>query len=185
MILVISGTNRPKSYSEKIAKYVVAYLKEIQDEKVEYFSLMDMPHDTISAFMYNEDGQSKRIGEIQDKYIVPSKSWIIISPEYNGSFSGILKLFIDAISVRKYDESFAFKNVALIGVASGRAGNLRGMDHLTGMLNYLKMHVYHEKLPISTVEDVTNISGEPIEQTKVEIDRLLNEFVNFISERVG
>jgi NAD(P)H-dependent FMN reductase len=47
---------------------------------------------------------------------------------------GSLKLFIDACSVREYKQNFKGKKAALVGIASGRAGNLRGMDHLTGVM---------------------------------------------------
>lgn len=39
------------------------------------------------------------------------------------------------------------------------SGNLRGMEHLTGVLHYLKMHVYHHKLPISLVNKLLAENG--------------------------
>ena len=58
--------------------------------------------------------------------------------------------------------------LVLVGVADGRAGNLRGMEHLTGILQYLKLHVYHNKLPISVINKVFDESGNMLpDQLKV------------------
>ena len=71
-----------------------------------------------------------------------------VIPEYNGSFPGIFKAFIDASDIRS---SFHGKKVCLIGVSDGRAGNLRGMDHLTNICGHMKMNVLNLKIPISSV----------------------------------
>jgi chromate reductase len=51
-----------------------------------------------------------------------------------------------------------------VGVSTGRAGNLRGMDHLTGILHYLGFHVMPNKLPVSSVltlmDEKSNIKDE-------------------------
>ena len=58
-----------------------------------------------------------------------------------------------------HPREWAGKKACLVGVSDGRAGNLRGMEHLTGILHYLKMHVYYDKLPISVVNLVMDAEG--------------------------
>jgi NAD(P)H-dependent FMN reductase len=177
MICVISGTNRPNSKTKSIARYIHSYLTENQEEEVIFLDLSTLTSDTISDVMYREDGQSPTISKIQDDVIIPCDRWVIVSPEYNGSFAGILKLFIDALSVRRYAETFAGKHVALVGTSSGRAGNLRGLEHLTGLLNYLKIHVYPDKLPISNIESVLSDGIIKDEETKKSIRDLMDGFL--------
>jgi len=62
-----------------------------------------------------------------------------------------VKLFIDACSIRNYADNFKGKKAAIVGVAAGRAGNLRGMEHLTGVLNYLGTTIMPNRLPISSI----------------------------------
>ena len=69
-------------------------------------------------------------------------------PEYNGSFPGIFKLLMGISDIAK---CWNHKKVMLVGVANGRAGNLRGIDNMTNMCHYMKMNVFHHKLPISSV----------------------------------
>jgi len=174
MITVISGTNRPASKTQIIAALLRDQLKEIGEE-VGWIDLSDIGQDALSHAMYQEIGQDSWITEIQNQYLIPSQHWVVVSPEYNGSFSGVLKLFIDAVSVRKYKETFAGKKVSLVGVASGRAGNLRGLDHLTGIFNYLKMLVMPVVLPISSVDKL-------ITKDNVVSDALLETIHQFALE---
>lgn len=177
MILILSGTNRRGSNTRKIANYVQTALTQITDEEVKFLSLEDIPNNMLHDNMYNGDEMPSEVIDIQEEYILPTDKWIILSPEYNGSFSGILKLFIDSMSMRKYAENFKDKSGALIGVSSGRAGNLRGLEHLTGLLNYLGMHIHPAKLPISSIANVLGDNDMPDEGTQSAINDMLKSFL--------
>jgi hypothetical protein len=54
------------------------------------------------------------------------------------------------------------------------------MEHLTGILNYMKVTVHHNKLPISAVNTLINGDGEVTDaRTLQTIDRQLEEFMEF------
>ncbi len=158
MITVISGTNRKDSECLKFATLYYEVLKEATDETVKLLALEHIPHDWFHEGMYGK--QAPSLTALQDEYILPADKMVFVTPEYNGSFPGAVKLFIDACSVREYSRNFQDKKGALVGVASGRAGNLRGMEHLTGVLNYLGMTVMPDKLPISSISKLKNGSGQ-------------------------
>ncbi len=90
---------------------------------------------------------------------------MFVAPEYNGSFPGILKVFLDAV----HPDLNRNKKAALIGVSSGRAGNLRGMEHLTGVLNYLGIHVHPNKVPVSSVTNLMNAEGQIKDENTIKI----------------
>ncbi|MBK7184195.1 MAG: NAD(P)H-dependent oxidoreductase [Bacteroidetes bacterium] len=173
MITIISATNRPNSNTLKVSeKY--AQLMEKQGLTAKILSLEQVPADI--AFNEVFSNRSEKFQQLLEEYIIPVQKFVIIAPEYNGSFPGILKTFFDAI----HPDLNRGKKVALAGVASGRAGNLRGMDHLTGILNYLGMHVHPNKLPISSVLTLINADGELIEPTTIKvIEKQLNDFTNW------
>ena len=177
MISVICGTNRKNNKSGIIAKYIYNRLLETQEETVHYLSMEDLPEQIDIHKIYDGESMPESIKQIQDQQLIPYNRWIIVSPEYNGSFPGILKFFLDMISMRKYKETFAGRHSLLIGVAAGRAGNLRGMEHLTGFLNYLKIHVFPEKLPISSISKVIDEDGNIDTGTRETIDGLLDRFL--------
>jgi chromate reductase len=176
MILVISGTNRPNSKTKIVANYVYDYLKT-KGEDVNLLSFDEMEWGSIAENIYDADNHPETLREIDEKLVIPSDQWIVITPEYNGSMPGVFKLFIDAISMHRYAETFAGKKALLIGVAAGRAGNLRGMEHITGFLNYLKIHVFPQKLPISSIGSVINTEGILNEATQSAVNSHIDGFL--------
>ncbi|MBK6392251.1 MAG: NAD(P)H-dependent oxidoreductase [Saprospiraceae bacterium] len=181
MLLIIHGTNRQASQSKPISDFVFEYSKSRYEEKVE---LLDLTNIKMNAFesvsMYEKDTISAEITHIKDTLLIPSTKMVFIAPEYNGSFPGILKLFIDACSVKDARDSFYHKKACLIGVASGRAGNLRGMDHLTSILMYMNMIVFPNRLPISKIESLLNAQNQLVDPTTQHtLGTLLDDFIRF------
>jgi len=180
MITVISGTNRKGSRCKVFAEKYSKLLAKIVEEEVKFLALEDIPHDWYQAAMYIEEGQQPSLTAIQDEYILPAQSFVFVSPEYNGSYPGTLKLFIDACSIRQYAKNFKGKKAALVGVASGRAGNLRGMSHLAGVLNYLGTTTLPNQLPISSISTLLDEQNEIDEDALSVMLAHAREFAEFL-----
>jgi chromate reductase, NAD(P)H dehydrogenase (quinone) len=166
MYTIISGTNRTGSNTLKIA----AQYKTLLEGKGISTRLVSLENLEVST-------RSAGIRALEDETLVPSEKFIFISPEYNGSIPGVLKSLFDNSDIEK---AWWGKKALLTGVSTGRAGNLRGMEHLTGILNYMKMVVHPNKLPISVVNVLLNLDGSiKDEPTLKAIDQQLNEFIAF------
>jgi NAD(P)H-dependent FMN reductase len=152
MITVISCTNRADSNTLKVARQYVQLIEK-QEVKCNLFSFEKLPANIASSEFFNS--KPENFQQLLSEFILPAQKFVFIAPEYNGSFPGLLKVFLDAVP----PEMNRGKKTALIGVSSGRAGNLRGMDHLTGILNYLGMHVHPNKLPVSSVLSLMDADG--------------------------
>ncbi|MBK9013057.1 MAG: NAD(P)H-dependent oxidoreductase [Saprospiraceae bacterium] len=159
MITVISGTNRLNSEALHFANYYFNLLSAKSDEPVKLLALENIPHDWFHPDMYEKGAQSPSLAALQDEYILPAKKFVFVIPEYNGGLPGVLKLFLDACSIREYKASFFGKKAALVGVASGRAGNLRGIEHLIGILHHVGTVVLPKILPISSIEKLLDENG--------------------------
>ncbi|NJB84869.1 NAD(P)H-dependent FMN reductase [Lewinella marina] len=159
MITVISGTNRPESRTRLFADYFVSILDEL-GQSPRLLDLADIHHGYVQEEMYTGKPGDPRLHDLQREYIQPTRKFAVFVPEYNGSYPGVLKLFLDGISVLDYAGNFNGKHVALIGVASGRAGNLRGMDHLADVFAHMGAWVLPNRLPISGVENL--LSGDEL-----------------------
>jgi NAD(P)H-dependent FMN reductase len=180
MITIISGTNRKNSGALQFAQYYKKIIATRTDEPVKLLALEEIPHDWFHPDMYSKGKISRSLVDIQDAFILPATKFLFVIPEYNGGFPGVLKLFIDACSVRKYAENFQGKKAALAGIASGRAGNLRGMDHLTGILHYLGAVVMPNKLPISSINKLTDDEGNLVDKETIGvIEKHVEEFLAF------
>ncbi len=149
MITIISGTNRNFSKTLVVAQAYSKILTGLGAEN-QIFSLNDLPADIASTYL--SDPKEEKFNVLLEKYIRPIEKFVAVVPEYQGTFPGIFKLLLDGIPPRYFDN----KKIALVGVASGRGGNLRGMDHLTAAFHYLNMHVLPNKLPISRIRDLVN-----------------------------
>lgn len=165
MYTIISGTNRIDSHTEKVAKAYQALLKNKHID-APVFTLKD-----IDLLNNKKDFLQKEI-----EILIPTTKFLFIIPEYNGSYPGILKMMIDYSDIRK---TWYYKKALLTGVASGRAGNLRGMDHLSDTLHYLKMNVYYNKLPISSINKVMDVDGNLNADTLRVINAQLDEFITY------
>lgn len=171
MITIISATNRPNSYTQRVANEVNTFLDAKHVEK-KILSLQDLPHDFIFSHF---DGQlHPEFVSVIENYIQPATHFIFVIPEYNGSFPGIVKSFIDCISPR----FFHGKQAALIGVADGHAGGLRALDMFTLVLHHLRMGVHWNKPKLS---DIVNHMDQHNQLSSHYADRvraMLNEFVS-------
>ncbi|HET9057180.1 MAG TPA: NAD(P)H-dependent oxidoreductase [Chitinophagaceae bacterium] len=166
MYTIISGTNRDESNTEKIAKQYVELLRK-RGVDCNYLSLKGL----------NVIKRDKEFDSIEKNVLIPTQKFIFISPEYNGSIPGVLKAMIDMTDIRKV---WWGKKALLTGVSTGRAGNLRGMEHLTGILNYLKIFVHPNKLPISVVDKLISSEGVIVDKPTLQlIEMQLDEFINF------
>ena len=166
MMTIISGTNRTDSNTEKVARQY-ARLLEARGVRPYFISLVGL---------YVQE-RSDDIKQLERDILIPSGKFIFISPEYNGSIPGVLKSFIDNTDIKKV---WPGKKALLTGISTGRAGNLRGMEHLTGILHYLKVNVHHNKLPISVVHNLLNEAGEITDPaTLAAIGEQLDEFLAF------
>ncbi|RYG17276.1 MAG: NADPH-dependent oxidoreductase [Chitinophagaceae bacterium] len=153
MVTIISGTNRPNSNTLKVAKYYQKQLA-LKGLKTNLLDLQDLPPNLIASDLYGK--RSPEFEHIQ--YLVAQTTkFLFIIPEYNGSFPGVLKLFVDACS---FPESFYDKKACLVGVSSGKYGNIRGIDHFNGVCAYLHLHVMPLRLHIATIKSELNESGD-------------------------
>ncbi|MBK0383389.1 NAD(P)H-dependent oxidoreductase [Pedobacter sp. SD-b] len=171
MTLIVSGTNRPNSNTLKIAKYYQKALAQ-KGEKATILSLTDLPQDLISGGYY---GKTLEDFEPLQQQITKAHRFIFIIPEYNGSFPGILKLFIDAC---KFPVSFMDKKAALVGHSTGKYGNIRGIEHFTGVCNYIGLHVMPLKLHIPNIAFEINDDGDLFKEdtlkfTEMQMDKFL------------
>lgn len=179
MLVTICGTNREGANSRIVHKTLIEYLNSKHSEKqVQHLDLMDIEF-TLGPEQYEEENQSPALSKIQDEYLVDAEKFVFVVPEYNGGFAGIFKLFIDAVSIRKYKPTFKGKKVLLIGVAEGRAGNLRGLDQLTGILMHIGVIVYPKKLPISRVHHLIENGKLNDKGTVQVIHELIDDFLLF------
>jgi NAD(P)H-dependent FMN reductase len=168
---IISGTNRIDSRSISIAKL---YQQLLSSRNIES-KLINLSDFKLNDFDINS--KSNDLKNLESEFLVPSTKFIFVVPEYNGSFPGALKLWIDCSDVKNV---FWNKKAALVGISDGRNGNLLGLNHFTAVLNYLKVNVHHYKVTIPQVGKLLNENYQlQDENILATIQKQIDEFVNF------
>jgi chromate reductase, NAD(P)H dehydrogenase (quinone) len=143
-ILVISGTNRPASSTLRVAARVAHHYREAQI-RAELLNLEELPVEMFKPEAYKN--RPAALEAIQQR-VIDAAGLHVVLPEYNGSFPGVLKYFIDLL---KFPESFDRKPVAFVGVASGAWGGLRAVEQMQMVFGYRNAHLYPDRVFISGV----------------------------------
>lgn len=142
-LLVFAGSTRAQSWNRRLAG-AVTQMATAEGAQVTRLELAD-----FDVPLYNADLEAKgtprdvvRLKEIFHAH----PAWIICSPEYNGSYTGLLKNTIDWVSSPiKGDPNwssgtkpFEGKVVGLLATSPGALGGVRSLSHLNPLLQNLQ-----------------------------------------------
>ena len=152
MITVISGTNRPGSNTRKIAVLIQEML-EGTGEEVTLLDLAELPTEIFADSSYASKPGS--FAAFQEQ-MIETDGVLTVIPEYNGSFPGALKYFIDMLS---FPESLYEKPAAFVGISSGRWGGLRAVEHLEMVFQYRHAHLFGRRCFIPGVGRILDENG--------------------------
>ncbi|WP_441000620.1 NADPH-dependent FMN reductase [Fodinibius sp. SL11] len=171
---IISGTDRPNSNALRVSKYVQQlYQKESIDADI--IDLQEFPLDKVKGGKYGED-----LPAVDDfvQQAVTADGLVVVCPEYNGGYPGILKMFIDYLP---FPNSLDKKPIALIGEANGAFGALRAVEQLQQVFGYRHAHIFPERVFISRVsENFDEQEGIKNELQQQLLDAQIGGFPKFI-----
>jgi chromate reductase len=146
MITIIVGTNRKDSVSRQIA---VQYAETLREEGMEstILDLRELPTDFIYSALYENIGKNEQFNHTRE-LMNQSNKFVFVIPEYNGSFPGVLKAFIDGLDRAK---ALTEKKCALIGISAGDQGAGLALSHFTDILNYCGTNVLAYRLRLANI----------------------------------
>lgn len=171
MISLLIGTNRPDSNTAKVARHV-AELYAALGEPLNIIDLGQLPPDSLAPGSYASKPAAVQAAA---DALLQSRGLIVATPEYNGSFPGALKYFIDLLP---FPAAFERRPVAFIGVAAGEWGALRPVEQLQAVFGYRNAHLYPERVFIPSVYQVLGADGR-IQDAKL-VERLRRQAAGFL-----
>jgi chromate reductase len=152
MIEIVSGSNRANANSLRIARVLQEAYKDLGFE-VGLLNLQELPATLLDPGAYGEKPED--FAPYQERVLVAT-GLHVVTPEYNGSFPGALKLFIDML---QFPESFESKPVAYVGVAAGQWGGLRAVEQLQMIFGYRNAYSYPRRVFIAGVHNTFSADG--------------------------
>ena len=174
MITIISCTNRKSAVSKVLSEFYQELLQQAGTES-KILDLQNLPADFVWSALYENTGKNQEFNRMTE-LIKHSDKFVFVVPEYNGSFPGVLKAFIDGM---QYPVSFKDKKCALIGLSSGTQGGTLALSHLTDIFNYLGMHVLALKVRMPGIEKLVS-DGKISDKLILELlDLQINDLLKF------
>ena len=154
MIAVISGSNRDENNSLKLARHLVRLYDQMGEEAT-LLDLNQLPDGALHPKGYGNKPDGLQSGFIEP--VLASDGLHVVVPEYNGSFPGVLKYFIDLLP---FPESFDCRPVAFIGHSGGYYGALRSVEQLQMVFAYRNAYLFNRRVFIPLVSKVFDAEGE-------------------------
>jgi chromate reductase, NAD(P)H dehydrogenase (quinone) len=179
MITVIVGTNRPGSNTRKVARHIEEFYAELK-VPLHVLDLAQLPPEIFSPASYAEKPKSfLPFAEA----VLKSDGLHVVTPEYNGSFAGVLKYFIDML---KFPESFERRPVCFTGLSAGIWGALRPVEQLQTIFGYRNAHIYPERVFLPGIGNSLDDQGRLKNPELLERLRKQAEgFVGFVERLQG
>lgn len=149
---VILGSTRPNRNGEQVANWVIEQAAKRNDATFELIDLRDHPLPHFDEVM------PPQMGQYQNDHtrrwaarISPFDAFVMVTPEYNHSTSGVLKNALDYLHAEWADKAVGF-------VSYGGLGGTRAVEHLRQIVGELQMADVRQQVALSLRSDFENFS---------------------------
>jgi chromate reductase len=170
-ILGFAGSLRRGSYNKALLRAASELLPK--GTKIEIFDLEGIPP-------LNQDFETTPppiVKEFKAK-IKAADAILIATPEYNYSFSGVLKNAIDWASRPHGDNSFEGKPAAIMSASIGMLGGARAQYHLRQSFVYLDMH------PVNKPEVIVTFAPQKFDEKGNLTDETARKLIQELLENL-
>jgi len=173
---IISGTDRPQSNSLRIAKYLKRRYEE-HGLDPDIIDLQEFPVAAVQGGTYRD--RPEEVIAFTGP-VLEADALVIVCPEYNGGYPGILKLFIDYLP---FPESLNKKPISFLGEATGAFGAMRAVEQLQQVVGYRNAYVYPERVFIPRVhKNFDDESGIADAFQQKLLEEQIENFIQFVKD---
>jgi chromate reductase, NAD(P)H dehydrogenase (quinone) len=177
-VLVLNGSSRTGSFNRQLAAMIVDGLVA-RDVTATLVDLADSGLPLFDADLNASDGQPPAAHDLQAA-IAAADGLVIVSPEYNGAMTPLLKNTIDWVS--RVDMTTMFpKKVALAAATPGRRGGASVLDLTSRWLPYMGADVFPETFGLPSVRH-TLVDGQLLDGHDDRLATFLDAVASFFRE---
>jgi NAD(P)H-dependent FMN reductase len=165
-IPIILGTARQGRQSENVARFVFEQTKKRVDVETELIDVRELPMKLDDA---GEQMKDPKFSAAIDR----CDGLIIVTPEYNHGYPGLLKHALD-MNLKEY----IHKAVGICGVSAGPFGGARVIEGLLPVMRELGLVTIFEDVNFGKVQEIFDEEGRLLDQRYVpRVDKFLNELI--------
>lgn len=170
-IVVVSGSPRPQRTSHQVALEIISRLSKVENLSVTLLDVKEANFPNLD-YTYKKNPSANETMKYFSETVAASDGIIIVSPEYNGSFSGALKNTIDYF----YGE-FLKKVIGVVSVSTGRMGGIRAVMDLQKLILALGAFPLPKYLTTPEVQNLFSNSVLVDDRYAKHMDNFLEEFL--------
>jgi NAD(P)H-dependent FMN reductase len=180
-ILVFAGSARQGSWNKKLAALAARRARHGGAE-VTLLDLAAFPMPIYDGDIEEEMGLPEHAKKFKEA-VIAHDAIIIASPEYNGSFTPLLKNAIDWATRREQPSeppvrAFKGKAVALLSASTGAFGGMRGLIALRILMSAIRCQVLPDQLSVPKADQAFSPEGELIDpMLNARLDEILANLV--------
>ena len=160
-ILAFAGSTRIDSFNKKLVKVAAAGAME-NGVDVTVIDLRDFAMPLYDGDLEQKEGLPSNARKLKD-LMLSHQGFLISSPEYNSSISGVLKNMIDWVSRPSEGEEplacFKGKVAGIMSASPGGLGGLRGLVHVRAILENISVLVIPDQIAIAKAHEVFDVNG--------------------------
>ena len=165
-IPVILGTARQGRQTENVARFVFEQTKKRTDVETELIDVRELPMKLDDAGEQMKDQKFSAAIERCDGII-------IVTPEYNHGYPGLLKHALD-MNLKEY----IHKAVGICGVSAGPFGGARVIEALLPVMRELGLVTIFWDVNFGNVQTIFDEQGNLLDRNYVRrVDKFLNELI--------
>ena len=165
-IPVILGTTRKGRMSEHAARFMVGQMEKRNGVKTELIDICKLPMPLDDA------GEGIKDPGFSEKMAI-ADALVIVTPEYNHSFPGLLKHILDSCL-----KEYVHKATGIVGVSAGPFGGIRAIQDFLPVIRELGLVNIFWDVNFGNVSSVFDQSGNLLDQAFVgRADKFLNELI--------
>ncbi len=154
-IPIIVGSTRRDRQSIKVARFVLSRLQQRKNAETEMLDLLEYNFPIMEERLHRRDDPPPRLQEYADK-IARVDSLIIVTPEYNNGYPGVLKNALDYL-LPEYER----KPIGIVTVSAGGYGGITCLAQLRLVTIGMGAFPIPENLAVSRVHDSFKEDGTP------------------------
>ena len=143
LIVGVSGTNRPDNYTSRALGVTLDEIRKADPEaRVE---IVDGRQLQIGFPGSPPTADARRLQAL----LREAAGVVLATPEYHGTFSAFTKLIIENLG---HPSALRDKPVALLGVAAGRIGAIKSVEHLRSVLAHVGALVIPGSISVAGIQ---------------------------------
>lgn len=173
-LVAVGGSVRPSNYTAKALALTVDEARRRPGVEVDVFDPAQL--ELAQPGSQSSDGRELRSA------VEAAAGVILATPEYHGSYSSVIKQVIENLG---FPSVLAGKPVGLLGVAAGRIGAIKSLEHLRSVCSHVGALVLPGPVSVAGVQQMFDPEGKCLDEAvEKQLRDVAGRLLTYIEESI-